>query len=154
MADIILSVPRIGQANSRCCWFACYKMLYAWKGRATSEVATKIAAAGYSTTDALYEDQWPYSAYALGISGMRVAHLKSVGNMSWCLSKCGPIWCAGSFFSDGSPHAIVISGLYEDGKLRINDPYEIYKYDSYSYMTHDQWCQKVREAPFACQLWW
>jgi len=154
MADILLNVPRIGQSNSKCCWLASYKMLYAWKGRSTAEVATKLTDAGFSTTDALYEDQWQKAATALGLSGMRVSHLKGIAGMTWCLSTCGPIWCAGNFLQ-GSPHAVVISGFYSaDNKLRINDPYEIYMYDSYSYITHAEWCKLVREAPFACQLWW
>ncbi len=115
----------------------------------------KIAQAGLSSTDALYDDQWPAAAKALGLSGMRVAHLKGLDGMIWCLSSCGPIWCAGNFLEDGSPHAVVISGYDPNGnKLRINDPYEIYKYDAYRWFTHDGWCKKVRVAPFACQLWW
>jgi hypothetical protein len=154
MADLLIEVPKYSQYNSRCCWYACYKMLYGWKGRAPGDVATKLAEIGITTTDALYDDQWGKAAAALGLCGMRVDHLKSIENMAWCLGKCGPIWSAGNFLSDGSPHAVVISGLYADGKLRLSDPYEFYMHDSYNYMTHDQWCKKVRVAPFACQLWW
>jgi hypothetical protein len=153
--DIILEVQRIGQSNSKCCWVACYKMLYRWKGKSASEAVQKIEGAGLSTEMGLYEDQWMKAAAALGLHGMRVSHLKGLDGMAWCLEKCGPIWCAGNFGPDGSPHAVVISGLYQqDKKLRINDPYEIFQFDSYSYITHSQWCQKVREASFACQLWW
>lgn len=153
--DIILDVPRIGQANSKICWLACYQMLYRWKGKAAHEVSDKIQKAGFSTSSGLYEEDWGKAAAVLGLSGMRVSHLKGFDNLAWCLGSCGPIWCAGNFAPDGGGHAIVISGLYHaDQKLRINDPYEIYRFDSYSYMTHDQWCKKVRVAPFACQLWW
>jgi hypothetical protein len=150
---ILLDVPRIGQANSKCCWLACYQMLYKWKGKAASDVNKKLEAAGFSLTSALYQEQWGKAAYHLGLSGMGVGHLGSVENVEWCLAKCGPLWCAGDYLN-GSPHAVVVSGIYEDGKMRINDPYEIFKYDSYSYLTHSKWHQLLRKAKFACQLWW
>lgn len=155
MADILLEVPKIGQANSRICWLACYQMLYRWKGKSGADAVAKIQAAGFSTADALYEDQWGKAAAALGLTGMRVSYLQGLDGLAWCLGTCGPIWCAGDFGPGGSGHAVVISGLYRaDSKLRINDPYEIYRYDSYNYMTHADWCKKVRVARFACQLWW
>ncbi|MBM4040769.1 MAG: hypothetical protein FJ290_19875 [Planctomycetes bacterium] len=153
--DILIEVPKYSQHNSRCCWYASYKMLYGWKGKSVGSVRTKLEKVGIYPNDALYEDQWEKAAAALGLSGMKVSHLKDVENVAWCLSKCGPIWTAGNFMEKTSaPHAVVISGVYTDGKLRISDPYEFYHRDSYNYMTHAQWCKKVRVAPFACQLWW
>lgn len=152
--DIVIDVPKYGQSNRRCCWYACYKMLYGWKGKSVSQVRLKLSNVGITNTSALLQSQWGIASSALGLWGMRVGHLKHVENMRWCLKKCGPIWTAGNFATDGGGHAIVISGIRSDGVLRISDPWEFYFRDSYNYMTHSQWSQKVRDAPFACQLFW
>ncbi len=88
----------------------------------------------------------------MGLWSYRVSYLtESSSNLTYILDKHGPMWCAGDFLQ-GSPHAIVISG-YDGEKLRINDPYEIYKYQSYNYMYWKDWRKLVKELPFACQVW-
>ena len=145
-------VPMIGQANSKCCWLACYQMLYGWQQRPTSEPAKRAQKVGISTQDALYSDQWAKARNAMGLTSFTVGYLtEEEDHLLHVLEKYGPMWCAGNFLN-GSPHAVVISG-YGDGKLRINDPYEIYKYHSYNYMTWKGWRKLVKNLAFACQTW-
>ena len=148
------NVPMIGQANASICWLACYQMLYGYKKRSTSEPFSRASNAGLSTTSALYSEQWGTARDAMGLYSYRVSHLKeSFANLTYILQKFGPMWCAGNFLF-GSGHAIVITGFDPNSQLlRINDPYEIYKYYSYNYLTYDQWRSLVKELPFACQVW-
>jgi hypothetical protein len=146
-------VPMIGQANSKICWLACYQMLYGYRKFSTSVPWDKAKAAGLSTTSGLYSDQWGKAREAMGFTSYRVGYLKeSYDNLIDILQKHGPMWCAGDFLADGSGHAIVISG-YDSSKLRISDPFEIYKYQSYDYRTFAWWKKRVKELPFACQVW-
>lgn len=148
------NVPMKGQANAKCCWLACYQMLYGWRGRPSSEAVQRAQNSGLNTSDALYEDQWGKARNAMGLISYRVSYLtESFDNLSYILNKHGPMWCAGNFLQ-GSPHAIVISGFDPNNQqLRINDPYEIYKYHSYDYYTYEQWRKLVRNTSFACQVW-
>lgn len=154
MSYVTFNVPMIGQANAKCCWLACYQMLYGWKGRSTGEPPSRASKAGISTTSGLYSDQWGKARNAMGLTSYRVGYLKeSFDNLTYVLDKCGPMWCAGDFLN-GSGHAIVISGYNPDNQqLRVNDPYEIYKYHSYDYYTYNGWRAKVKELAFACQVW-
>ena len=146
-------VPMIGQGNSKCCWYACYAMMYGWKKRPLSEVAQRIKKAGIPTNDALYSEQWGKTRDAMGLISYRVGHLtESLANLTDILQKHGPMWCAGDFLL-GSPHAIVISGVNDEGRLRINDPYEIYKYQSYNYLTYNSWKKLIAKLFAACQVW-
>jgi len=142
----------IGQANSKCCWLACYQMIYGWKIYSTSDPPDRAKRAGLSTTSGLDSEDWFKARNAMGLWSYRVSYLtESSSNLTYILDKHGPMWCAGDFLQ-GSPHAIVISG-YDGEKLRINDPYEIYKYQSYNYMYWKDWRKLVKELPFACQVW-
>ena len=147
-------VPAIAQANSKCCWFACYQMIYAWKGKKVSEVATKLANAGISTKKALDISQWGRASNHLGLKGMRVSHIKGKAkfdNMVDVLERWGPMWCAGNFLN-GSPHAILISGWSRPGKtLRFIDPYELWQGHAYSDYSHTYWSALIKNATFACQ---
>ena len=120
------AVPKIGQSNSKICWLACYQMMHGYDHRSTNAVWDIAKRAGLSTSDGLYSEQWGKARDAMGLTSYRVGWLREdVENLTQVLSKHGPMWCAGDFLPDYSPHAIVISG-YEDDKFRINDPYELY----------------------------
>ena len=93
--------------------------------RPTSAVWDIAKRAGLSTSDGLDSALWGKARDAMGLTSYRVGYLKEdIDNLTHVLSKSGPMWCAGDFLPDSSPHAIVISG-YDGSKLRINDPYEI-----------------------------
>jgi hypothetical protein len=127
-------------------------MMYGWQKRATSEPYTRAQGVGLSTTDGLDASEFAKARDAMGLTSYRVGYLtESLDNLTYVLDKHGPMWCAGDFLQ-GSPHAVVISG-YEDEKLRINDPYEIYKYYSYNWLTWSGWRKLVKNTPFACQVW-
>lgn len=146
-------VPLIGQQNSKCCWLAGYQMLYGWQKRPTSEPAKRAQKANISTQDALYSTKWCKARDAMGLTSIRVSHLtESWENLEEALERHGPMWCAGDFLQ-GSPHVIVISGYDDSGKLRINDPYEIYLYHQYSYLTWKGWRKLVKNLAFAVQCW-
>ncbi len=145
-------VPMIGQANSNCCWLACYQMLYGYRGRDKYAPYKRARSAGISTTSTLYSNKWRKARDAMGLTSYRVSYLtEDWDNLKWVLDSSGPMWCAGAFLN-GSGHAVVISG-YKGETLRINDPYEIYKYHSYDYMTYGKWRKLVRNQSYACQVW-
>lgn len=147
------NVPMIGQANSRICWLACYQMMFGYQKRPTSDPWEIARRAGLSTSSGLDSDDWGKARDFMGLTSYRVGYLtEDAANLTDILSKHGPMWCAGDFLPDGSPHAIVISG-YDGSKLRINDPYEIYQYQSYSWLTWDIWRKRVKALPFGCQVW-
>jgi hypothetical protein len=147
------NVPMIGQANSKICWLACYQMMFGYQKRPTNDPWDIAKRAGLSTSSGLYSDQWAKAREAMGLTSYRVGYLKeSEANLTDILSKHGPMWCAGDFLPDGSPHAIVISG-YDGSTLRISDPYEIAQYQSYNWLTWSIWRKRVKELPFACQVW-
>ena len=148
------SVPKIGQANSKCCWLACYQMMYGWQNRPTSDPYRLAKQAGLSTTSGLYSEDWGKARNAMQLTSYRVGYLtEQAENLTYILDKHGPMWCAGNFLKPYmDPHAIVISG-YDGETLRISDPYEIYKYDSFDYMTWSQWRKLVKNLAFACQVW-
>ena len=155
MASVNYAVPKIGQGNARCCWLACYQMLYAWKGRSRTEPHERARRSGVSTTSGLYEDQWGKARDAMWLTSYRVGHLKeSADNLYEVLRKHGPMWCAGNFLQ-GSGHAIVVCSIdTESGAIRANDPYEIYNHpDADMRLTFSGWRKLVREMPFACQVW-
>jgi hypothetical protein len=156
MADEILyKVTPVLQENSKCCWLACYQMLYDWKGLLKSEVETKIKAAGISTTQGLDISQWGTARQAVGLTGYRVQFLKEFDNFLDIFQKHGPMWCAGSFLN-GDPHAILIVGARKsDKRLRYLDPYKLWQNggEGYEYMTHSNWCALIKTADFATQMW-
>jgi ABC-type bacteriocin/lantibiotic exporter with double-glycine peptidase domain len=145
-------VPMIGQQNSKCCWLACYQMLYGWQKKSTSEPTTRAQSAGLSITEGLDSSDWAKARDAMGLTSYRVSYLtEQADNLINTLYRHGPMWCAGNFLN-GSPHAIVISG-YDGETLRISDPFEIYKYYSYNWLTWSGWRKLVKNYPFACQVW-
>jgi ABC-type bacteriocin/lantibiotic exporter with double-glycine peptidase domain len=147
------SVPRIGQQNSKICWLACYQMMHGYQNRSTKAVWDIAKRAGLSTSDGLYSEQWGKARDAMGLTSYRVGYLKeNLDNLTDILSKHGPMWCAGDFLPDGSPHAIVISG-YDGSTLRINDPLEIATWDEYKWYTFAFWKKRVKELPYGCQVW-
>ena len=78
---MIADVPFVKQANSRCCWFACYQMLYLYKGEDRNEVKKRLDKVNIPTDDALDISKWDNAASVLGMKGMRVSHLKTFDNM-------------------------------------------------------------------------
>lgn len=146
------SVPMIAQANSKICWLACYQMMYGWQKRPLSDPYVRAKNAGLSTSSGLYSEDWLKARQAMGFTSHRVDYLtSSADNLIHVLEKHGPMWCAGNFLQ-GDPHAIVISG-YDGEKLRISDPFEIYQFQSYNWMTWSGWRKLVKKLPFACQVW-
>ncbi len=155
MADkILLPVPKYGQANSKICWLACYQMLYGWKLIDPKKVWARVKKAGLSTSEGLMAKDWSKARKAMGLTSYRVSYLKDdFDKFLWVFRKHGPMWCAGDFLQNGG-HAVVVSGVYlSEQKLRINDPYEIYQYNSYNYLTYKGWCHRIKDLPFACQVW-
>ncbi|HTN75170.1 MAG TPA: papain-like cysteine protease family protein [Pirellulaceae bacterium] len=155
MAEIKYSVTPILQNNSKCCWLACYQMLYTWNNQSASEVAPKIKAVGISTDEGLDISQWGTARTAVGLTGYRVSFLKEYANFVDIFTKHGPMWCAGNFLN-GDPHAILIVGADPDSKrLRYLDPYKLWQNggEGYEYMMHDKWCTQIKAADFATQMW-
>ncbi len=154
--ELMYKVAPVLQANSKCCWLACYQMLYDWKGELVSEATRKITEAKISITTGLDSSDWIKARIALGLTGYRVSYLKTFDDFFKVFSDHGPMWCGGSFL-DGDPHAILIVGVHPDNKrIRYLDPYKLWKNggEGYEYMTHDKWCGLIRNETGATQMWW
>ena len=144
-------VPLIKQSNSKCCWYACYMMLYGWNNQDMSSVSQRLSKVNISTEDALDISKWGTAAKALGLTGMRVSYLKTFESLIDTLNRYGPMWCAGDFL-DGAPHAIVLSGWNQKRKtVRFIDPYELWKSGMTSDYNFSYWWALIKNAEFACQ---
>ena len=146
-------VPLIKQSNSKCCWYASFKMLYGWNNHDMSEVRKRLNKVNIYTDDALDISKWGTASRALGLKGMRVSHLSTYENLIDTLNRWGPMWCAGEFL-EGSPHVIVLSGWNQKRKtVRFIDPYELWKSGTTSDYGHSYWWARIKNAEFACQQW-
>ena len=152
--DLILRIsPIIPQVHSKCCWLACYGMVYGWKGKPYWEVKKKIAGAGISMNDALYSDQWDKARSALGLKSVAAAQLGDLKMVTHCLVNHGPLWCAGDFLK-GRPHAVLVSGIYYGNEsLRIHDPYKLaLPGGDIETMGHKMWYRLLSKRAFSCQM--
>lgn len=153
------NVNPILQEHSKCCWLACYQMLYQWKGLTAADAETKIVNAKISTKDGLDMSDWGKARTALGLTGFRVSYLKDFANFYSIFSNYGPMWCSGRFLDPSSQtvgHAILVYALDPASKiLRYHDPYKLWQTlgQGVELMTHATWCSQIKDADFACQMW-
>jgi hypothetical protein len=151
--DLLLRIdPPIAQAHSKCCWLACYGMVYGWRAKPYSEVKKKIRDAGISTDDALYSDQWDTARRALGLKAIDPKPLDDLDLVSNYLVKYGPMWCAGDFL-EGSGHVVLLSGIYYNkGLLRIHDPYTLAQTGEIDTMAPGVWHRLLSKVDCSCQV--
>ena len=153
--EIKYTVSPILQGNSKCCWLACYQMLYKWNDRPVDEVVKKIQAVNIPIDDGLDVSEWGKARGAMGLTGYRVSYLKEFKNFLHIFTGHGPMWCAGNFLN-GDPHAILIVGVHPDTeRLRYLDPYKLWQSggEGFEYMTHRGWCSQIKNADYATQMW-
>ena len=153
--DLILRIdPIIVQSHSKCCWLACYGMVYGWKSKPYREVKKKIGDAGISMDDALYSDQWDKARKVLGLKAVDAGKLGDLKMVTHYMVNHGPLWCAGDFL-DGSPHVVLVSGIfYGNESLRIHDPYKLAQPGGdIDTMGHKMWYRLLSKRACSCQMW-
>lgn len=104
-----------GQPTAETCWYACYAMIYGWKGKPASAIRDAIVKAGYDFDD-YYKKGLPVEDFrkvglALGLTGFRGGYISTLADdfkgMAQLLKNYGPFWCA---FSKPSAHIVVVVG--------------------------------------------
>ena len=69
---IEIEVRPIGQYNTKTCWIACYRMLYAWRGIADAECYRRLKASKIPMDEGLDISQWRKATYHMKLSGYDV----------------------------------------------------------------------------------
>ena len=159
--DVILhSMPKVGQHNTKTCWVAAYRMVYAWKhhtrdtATVLAEAKKKLKEADLDTESELYPENFEKAAIAIGIWPMATKSMRDYEQFLWCIER-SPIWCVGTF--SGGPHAVVVSGIRKERKiLTLNDPWEIATQgtDAKTEMFHDKWSETIADFKASCQMWY
>jgi hypothetical protein len=118
--DHKVSGDGMGQPSAETCWYACYAMIYNWKGKPVSAIKDAIVKAGYNYDD-YYKNGLPIEDFrkvglSLGLTGFRGGYISTLADdfqaFAQLLKGYGPMWCA---FSRPSAHIVVVSGV--DAKL-------------------------------------
>lgn len=136
--DIDLKLPTegYGQFTSKTCWYASYRMLYAWaakknKDKKEEEILTKLQNAKLNVRDlnmrGLYEEEFAKAALALGMCAWRGGWIKTIDAemIVHLLTFYGPLFCATDYEGNKrSGHAVVLVGYNSKMKtLKIYNPY-------------------------------
>jgi Papain-like cysteine protease AvrRpt2 len=128
----VLSLPMQGnsQPNSKTCWYACYAMMYAWKGIGAAELDRSLSAAGYQLSDiknrGLKEEEYGKVAHAVGTRDvLRISAINwSIEDIVDRLQRWGPIFLCTMELGGG--HAMVLYGVdLKLNNLIIADPYSV-----------------------------
>lgn len=148
-------VTPIGQHLSTVCWIACYRMLYQWKKLKDKQCYDRLNSTGVSLTKALDIGDWQKTGAALKLTGYSIASLKSdFEKFYYLVEKCGPLWCAGDFLKKEG-HVILVTGVYEKHQeIDIIDPWEVHRGSDVLRREYKWWADCIKEAPWACQMWW
>lgn len=122
---VTLKVPMdgYGQPNTKTCWYACYAMMYAWKGLTTSSLNEKLEAIGIPRTRGLVDTEYRKVAFAVGMDGVSYTAAKSwdLETVIHRLTCWGPIFCCTTKFQG---HAMVLYGVDPGlNRLALADPY-------------------------------
>ena len=120
------------------CWFACYTMMFRWKGMPEAEIKpfiwSTLKDAGIDVEDAklsgLKLKDNLKAAKALGLGAWGYGQPVTEGNLRELLAR-SPVWATGQWF-DNSNHVYVIVGVSE-GEVEYYDPwYDVSPDEAYS----------------------
>jgi Papain-like cysteine protease AvrRpt2 len=161
--DHKLPTAGYGQFLSTTCWYASYRMLYAWKKRDESEILQKLSGAGLKIAElnkrGLYEEEFPTAAGALGLVGWQGNWVKSIDleMIVHLLKFYGPLFCATDYEGNKrSGHAVVLVGY--NGKMKTFKLYNPYNRSDpgnvdIDYWTFDKLRNDIHDSRFAVQAW-
>ena len=118
-----------GQSTAESCWYACYALLYEWKGRPRASIRERIERAKLDYRDyyknGLPVADFPKTRNALGLTSWRGGYMKGLADdfqaLCSALKGYGPIWCA---FSKPSAHIVVVTGVNSNTRnIHILNPW-------------------------------
>jgi hypothetical protein len=127
-----LPLDGYGQATRFICWYACYKMMYIWKGLTSYQLNKNLTDAGYDLQElsgrGLVPDEYGKICHAVGLVEVQTAAAAywSISDVIFRLKRWGPIWVATDKFNG---HAMVLYGAQThrvaDDKpgVTLADPY-------------------------------
>lgn len=112
-----LGVPMIRQEKSMSCWHASARMIWGYRYMQSINPMNIV----YQANTGLSPAQFINLAKTLGLESIPFI----IQSYSWegiadLLRSYGPLWAAGYWY--GFAHVIVITGVYPDGRLFVNDP--------------------------------
>jgi hypothetical protein len=161
--DIQLNVPKdgFGQYTSTTCWFAAYRMLYAWKGKDQRTIGPALEKAGLNLkalrNRGLLESEFGTAMGALDMLGWKgiTIYEQSAGNIAQLLKQWGPLWVAFEWRGEASAgHAAVLVGYDKRAKtFRVHNPYNRFEPGQVEseWLTLAQFRAWIRSAKWAVQ---
>ena len=156
-----LPLAGYGQPNGKTCWYACYAMMYAWKGWSVSTLNERIAGTKIPRDRGLRQEEYGPMATAVLMTGVSVGAVKSwdIRTVIYRLSTWGPLFCCTTKF-DG--HAMVLLGADAVlNQVEVANPYNIVDYEASrggswtdaacEYYKLADWHAIIQPVPFAIQ---
>lgn len=163
--DVEHQVPQqgYGQYLATTCWYASFRMLYAWKGEDESQIGPSLAKAKLDLQQlrqrGLYPDEFPTARGALGLVGWSGRWLEQQDDGMWAhlLKGYGPLWIATEWRGEsGAGHAVVIVGYKaKTGVFRVHNPYNRFEPGTVEleYLTGDKLREWVIKERCALMAW-
>ena len=112
-----LGVPKIRQESSMSCWHASARMIWGFKYRQSINPMRRV----YDADTGVNPTQFVTLARTLGLDTVHTVNMSYTWEfVAELLRRHGPLWTAGYWY--GAPHIVVITGVYPDGTLFLNDP--------------------------------
>ena len=147
-----------GQENPRICWYACYKMMYAWKNKSAYELDHRLTAAGYDLDElkkhGLLDNEYRKMARAVGTRDvLRSSALNwSLEDIIDRLQRWGPIFLS---TMELGGHAVVLYGVsIKFNLLIVADPNTLEDYTSAhnEYYTLSKFRGTIQPVDYAIQV--
>lgn len=153
---IVSNVPYIAQNTYETCWLASYKMMLAWRSKAT-DLAERLPNHQDMRREGIMDSQFPVCRKALGLLSSTYTGFRDADAIEGKLQSYGPIWVSGKY-AKGHKHIVVLLGVRGSGgdaEVLVNDPATGM---SISNAKSEWWplgwfANRLNPVPFACQHW-
>lgn len=162
--SVTLSVPKegYGQFNTATCWYASYRMLYAWKGWDTRAITTKLQKKGLDVPSlmrrGIFEEEFGTAMTALGLLGWKgiTIYEQSPQGIGQILKEWGPMWVAFEWQgkADAGHAAVVVGYDHELQCFKVHNPYNRFEPGNVDVDWMKPWDFRawIRSSPWAVQV--
>jgi ABC-type bacteriocin/lantibiotic exporter with double-glycine peptidase domain len=120
MARITLTVPKLAQEMSDCCWHTSAMMIWQYsQGQTGRQGPMNTLGKTYTDNKGLSPQAFITLAGTVGMLALPLQAIWNSGDLALALRMRGPLWCAGYWFGPG--HVVVLTGVDGD-TIQFNDP--------------------------------